>query len=134
MFLFLHISITSLPYFLSLLPFLLFSLFFNAVALDQGEKAIDDDGILGAFVNTLIHDHNTLYYQYGKANGECNVHLIRYLEANSGNTHHHWSDDMIEFLFKVFANLMTVIKTAIKQNISPLLAIRSVFSGSCLLV
>jgi len=30
---------------------------------------------------------------------------------------------------RVFANLMSIIKTAIKQNISPHLAVRSVFSG-----
>ena len=67
----------------------------------KGKKAIEEDGILPQFVGTLIHDHNTVYYNYGTANGECNVHLIRYLRANSENTHHHWSDDMIEFLLSV---------------------------------
>ena len=67
----------------------------------KGKKAIDDDGILLRFAGTLVHDHNTVYYHYGTANGECNVHLIRYLRANSENTHHHWSDDMIEFLLSV---------------------------------
>jgi len=67
----------------------------------KGKKAIEDDGILPRFVGTLIHDHNTVYYNYGTANGECNVHLIRYLRANSENTHHHWSDEMIEFLLSV---------------------------------
>jgi hypothetical protein len=205
----------------------------------KSRKAIEDDGILSQFVNTLIHDHNTVYYNYGKANGECNVHLIRYLRANSDNTLNHWSDEMIELLLfmkmskehvigfgaeafeqddldryrkrydeivgagfvaskntksrfykteekrllkrlkkyrdnhllfatdfsvpfdnnlserdlrmiktkgkvsgcfrslqgaKIFANLMSVIKTAVKQNVSPHLAIRAVFAGSCLFV
>ena len=68
------------------------------VSQTKSKKAIEDDGILSQFVNTLIHDHNTVYYNYGKANGECNVHLIRYLRANSDNTLNHWSDEMIELL------------------------------------
>ena len=34
---------------------------------------------------------------------------------------------------KTFANLMSVIKTAIKQNISPSTAVQSVFNGNCCL-
>ena len=50
------------------------------------------------FVGTLVHDHNTVYYHYGTAHGECNVHLVRYLRANSDNVLNHWSDEMIELL------------------------------------
>ena len=32
---------------------------------------------------------------------------------------------------KTFANLMSIIKTAIKQNVSPHIAVRSVFCGRC---
>ena len=211
---------------------------FYTVNPTKGKKAIEDDGILPQFVGILIHDHNTVNYNYGTGNGECNVHLIRYLKANSDNTHHNWSDDMIGFLLalkrckesaigyglsgfdesdiekytkrydeivrsgfeavkttksrfyqkeekkllnrlkkyrdnhllfavnfdipfdnnlserdlrmiktkgkvsgcfrsldgaKTFANLMSIIKTARKQNVSPHIAIRSVFSGSCCL-
>ena len=67
----------------------------------KGKKAIEDDGILPQFAGILVHDHNTVNYNYGTGNAECNVHLIRYLKANSDNTHHHWSDDMIEFLLAV---------------------------------
>ena len=205
----------------------------------KGKKAIEDDGILPQFVGILVHDHNTVNYNYGMGNSECNVHLIRYLRANFDNTLHNWSDVMIEFLLalkrskesaqgfgasgfeqadieeyrkrydeivgegfailkttksrfyqkeekkllnrlkkyrdnhllfaenfavpfdnnlserdlrmiktkgkvsgcfrsldgaKVFANLMSIIKTAIKQNVSPHAAVRSVFSGACCLV
>ena len=200
----------------------------------KGKKGIEDDDILPQFIGTLVHDHNTVNYNYGSANGECNVHVIRYLQANSENTRHCWSDEMIDFLLmlkqskdlaisfgierfeqddldryrkrygeiveegfealkntksrfyqkeekkllnrlkkyrdnhllfaedfavpfdnnlserdlrmiktkgkvsgcfrslagaKTFANLMSVIKTAIKQNVSPYLAIRAVFNG-----
>ena len=204
----------------------------------KGKKAIEDDGILPQFAGVLVHDHNTVNYNYGIGNGECIVHLLRYLTANSENTHHHWSDEMIDFLLalkrskefairfgaecfeqpdmdeyrkrydeivmagfevlkstksrfyqkeekkllnrlkkyrdnhllfaenfavpfdnnlserdlrmvktkqkvsgcfrsldgaKVFAGLMSVIKTAIKQEVSPYIAVRSVFKGECCL-
>jgi hypothetical protein len=67
----------------------------------KGKKAIEDDNILPQFAGILIHDHNTVNYNYGTGNGECNVHLIRYLRANSENTHHNWSDDMIDLLLSV---------------------------------
>jgi len=67
----------------------------------KGKKAIEDDGILPQFAGTLVHDHNTVNYNYGTNNAECNVHLIRYLKANSDNTHHCWSDDMIDFLLSL---------------------------------
>ena len=202
----------------------------------KGKKAIEEDDVLPQFAGILVHDHNTVNYNYGTGNGECNIHLIRYLRANSENTHHTWSCDMIEFLLalkrskelairfgadsfeqadieeyrkrydkivadglealkttksrfyrkeeqkllnrlkkyrenhllfaqdfavpfdnnlserdlrmvktkgkvsgcfrslvgaKNFANLMSIIKTASKQNISPHIAVRSVFSGRC---
>jgi transposase len=34
---------------------------------------------------------------------------------------------------KIFANLMSVVKSAVKQNISPFIAVRSVFMGKCCL-
>lgn len=67
----------------------------------KGKKAIEDDGILPRFVGTLVHDHNTVNYNYGSNNAECNVHLLRYLRANSENTHHYWSSEMIEFLLSL---------------------------------
>jgi len=202
----------------------------------KGKKAIEDDDILPQYAGILVHDHNTVNYNYGTGNAECNIHLIRYLKANSDNTRHTWSDEMINFLLSLkrlkesaigfglsgfeqtdmekyrkrydeilnagfevakttksrfyqqeenkllnrfkkyrdnhllfasnfgvpfdnnlserdlrmvktkgkvsgcfrsfngatsFANLMSIIKSAIKQHISPYLAIRSVFSGNC---
>lgn len=67
----------------------------------KGKKAIEDDNILPQFVGTLVHDHNTVNYNYGMGNAECNVHIIRYLRANSDNTRHNWSDDMIAFLLSL---------------------------------
>ena len=67
----------------------------------KGTKAIEADDVLPKFCGILVHDHNTVNYNYGTGNGECNVHLIRYLKANFENTKHDWSDDMIKFLLSV---------------------------------
>jgi hypothetical protein len=67
----------------------------------KGKQAIGDDGILPVSAGTLIHGHNTVHYHYGTGNGECSVHLIRHLRANSGNTRHDWPDDMIGLLLSV---------------------------------
>lgn len=37
----------------------------------KGKKAIEYDGILPQFVGILVHDHNTVNYNYGTGNGEC---------------------------------------------------------------
>ena len=50
---------------------------------------------LAKFAGTLIHDHETALYHFGTDHAECNVHLIRYLIANSENTEHQWSRKMI---------------------------------------
>jgi len=75
----------------------------------KGKKAIEDDGVLPQFVGILVHDHNTVNYNYGMGNAECNVHLIRYLKANSDNTKHNWSDDMISFLIALKRSKETAI-------------------------
>ena len=64
----------------------------------KGKKAIEEDGILPVYIGILVHDHNTVNYNYGTGNAECNVHIIRYLKANYENTKNIWSNDMIEFL------------------------------------
>jgi len=50
------------------------------------------------FVGILTHDHETALYHFGTDHAECNVHLIRYLTANTENTGHRWSSKMISLL------------------------------------
>lgn len=64
----------------------------------RGKIAVEADGVLPIYIGTLVHDHNTINYNYGTANAECNVHIIRYLKANYENTLNIWSADMIDFL------------------------------------
>jgi transposase-like protein len=67
----------------------------------KGKKAIEDDGILPEFKGILVHDHNTVNYNYGTNNAECNAHILRYLKANSENTHHCWATDMLDVLLSL---------------------------------
>lgn len=50
------------------------------------------------FVGILTHDHETALYHFGTDHAECNVHLIRYLTANTENTGHKWSSKLISLL------------------------------------
>ena len=67
----------------------------------KGKKAIENDNILTRYIGKLIHDHDTANYSYGSGNGECNVHIIRYLIANVDNTHNTWSEEMIDLLLSI---------------------------------
>ena len=53
---------------------------------------------LAKFAGTLIHNHETVLYHFSTDHEECNVHLMRYLIANSENTGHQWSRKMILLL------------------------------------
>ena len=50
------------------------------------------------FAGILTHDHETALYHFGTDHAECNVHLIRYLTANTENTGHKWSSKLISLL------------------------------------
>lgn len=54
--------------------------------------------ILKEFTGTLIHDHETALYHFGSRNGECNVHLERYLLKNTEETGNTWSHKLSCFL------------------------------------
>ena len=64
----------------------------------KGKKYIEETGILPQYTGTLIHDHETVIYNYGKNHGECNVHILRYLKGNYEMTKNKWSKDMASFL------------------------------------
>ena len=53
---------------------------------------------LRKFTGILTHDHETALYHFGMGHSECNVHLIRYLTANSENTGHCWSSKLRSLL------------------------------------
>ena len=61
-------------------------------------ESLQEIPFLARFTGTLVHDHETALYHFGTDHAECNVHLIRYLTANSENTGHRWSSRMISLL------------------------------------
>ena len=54
--------------------------------------------LLGRFMGTLVHDHETALFHFGTAHAECNVHILRYLTKNSEDTGNTWSEAMKKWL------------------------------------
>lgn len=67
----------------------------------KNKKSIDDNGILNKYIGDIIHDHETVIYNYGNRHIECNVHICRYLKGNTENTNNVWSIKMGEFLIRL---------------------------------
>lgn len=66
--------------------------------LGKGKKYIEESNILNRYTGNLVHDHETVIYNYGKKHVECNVHIIRYLKGCNENTNNKWALKMRSFL------------------------------------
>ena len=64
----------------------------------KGKKHIEETGILNKFMGLLIHDHETVMYNYGTEHAECNVHILRYLKGCNENTGNKWAIKMRSLL------------------------------------
>ena len=64
----------------------------------KSKKYIEEMNILNRYTGTLVHDHETVMYNYGTKHIECNVHITRYLKGCYENTRNKWSLDMRSFL------------------------------------
>lgn len=64
----------------------------------KGKKYIQESNILPRYTGDLVHDHETVMYNYGRKHIECNVHISRYLKGNYQDTENSWSKDMRNFL------------------------------------
>ena len=64
----------------------------------KGKKHIEETGILNKFMGLLIHDHETVMYNYGTEHAECNVHILRYLKGCNENTKNKWAIKMRSLL------------------------------------
>lgn len=64
----------------------------------KSKKYIEEAEILPNYTGTIVHDHETVIYNYGLKHGECNVHVSRYLKGCIENTGHKWARDMRSFL------------------------------------
>lgn len=57
--------------------------------------------ILPKFLGNLVHDHETVMYNYANKHAECNVHVCRYLVGNTENTGNSWSKEFRSFLLEM---------------------------------
>ena len=64
----------------------------------KGKKYIEETNILNRYTGNLVHDHETVMYNYGEKHIECNVHISRYLRGNYENTKNEWSLKMRSYL------------------------------------
>lgn len=64
----------------------------------KSKKDIQNSNILLVYTGNLVHDHETVMYNYGNKHGECNVHVCRYLRGCFENTQNNWSLSMRSFL------------------------------------
>lgn len=64
----------------------------------KGKKYIEETNILTRYTGNLVHDHETVMYNYGNKHIECNVHVSRYLKGCYENTQNKWAVKMRSFL------------------------------------
>lgn len=66
--------------------------------IGKGKKHIEESNILNRYTGDLVHDHETVMYNYGRRHAECNVHIIRYLKGCHENTRNKWALKMRSLL------------------------------------
>lgn len=64
----------------------------------KSKKHLEETNILPQYKGKLVHDHETVMYNYGSNHGECNVHILRYLKGCIENTKHKWAKYMSSLL------------------------------------
>lgn len=69
-----------------------------APTMSKSKKCINETDILPKYAGNLVHDHETVIYNYGNKHIECNVHVSRYLKGCFENTGHKWALKMRSFL------------------------------------
>ena len=66
--------------------------------IGKGKRHIEESNILNQYTGDLVHDHETVMYNYGRRHAECNVHIIRYLKGCHENTRNKWALKMRSLL------------------------------------
>ena len=87
------------------------------VTKHRSQDDIDEFGFLKAYKGIVVHDHYSLYYNYGADNAECNVHILRYLNAVTEFTNHKWANDL-KFLLLEMKDIKEKLQQENKNNIS----------------
>ena len=78
------------------------------------KKYIEETNILNRYTGNLVHDHETVIYNYGNKHIECNVHVSRYLKGCYESTKNKWALKMRSFL----CSLNEYRKLLIKKDIT----------------
>lgn len=84
-------------------------------AKTRGQKAVDEIGVLNRYYGTLVHDHFTMYYNYGSRHQECNAHILRYLKAVTEVENGGWSLDMSNLLTEMLHSRKELIKQGVSR-------------------
>lgn len=71
------------------------------VTKHRSQDDIDEFGFLKRYKGIIVHDHYKMYYNYGTDNAECNVHVLRYLNAVSEFTNHTWAKKLHNLLLNM---------------------------------
>lgn len=71
------------------------------VTKHRSQEDIDEFGFLKEYKGIIVHDHYKMYYNYGADNAECNVHVLRYLNAVTEFTNHTWSKELHDLLLEM---------------------------------
>ena len=83
------------------------------VSNGKSRKYIEETGILTKYTGNLVHDHETLMYNYGNKHAECNVHVCRYMKGCFKYTNNSWSKDFRNFLLCLNEHKKELIKKGI---------------------
>jgi len=76
----------------------------------RSKDDVDAFGFLSEYKGILVHDHYTMYYNYGTDHGECNVHILRYLNGVTEFTVHSWAQELKELLLEMKVRKEELIK------------------------
>lgn len=71
------------------------------VTKHRSQDDIDEFGFLKEYKGIIVHDHYKMYYNYGTNNAECNVRVLRYLNAVSEFTNHTWSKELHDLFLEM---------------------------------
>jgi hypothetical protein len=86
---------------------------FYTVNPKKDQKGIEQDGILPIYMGILCHDHESKFFNYGKANAACGSHLTRNLKGLSDSFPCPWAGQMRSFVLSMNDHKNNDIKAGI---------------------
>ena len=81
----------------------------------RGKDAVKEFGFLEKYQGILVHDHFSMYYNYGCDNAECNVHTLRYLKGVTEFTNHKWAKKLTDLLLEMKLRKEALIEEKINE-------------------